>query len=97
MPAEPERVWQVLTAADALVSWARGITGVDWITPRPFGIGTRREVTVGRDAAALRERFYRWDVRSRPVASALAPASGARWSGRVTSALPFPRRCRGFR
>ncbi|WP_433621662.1 SRPBCC family protein [Nocardia sp. CA-120079] len=65
VPAEPERVWQLLTAADALVSWARGITGVDWITPRPFGIGTRREVTVGRGAAALRERFYRWDENKR--------------------------------
>ncbi|MEV2225598.1 SRPBCC family protein [Nocardia vinacea] len=61
VPAEPERVWHLLTADDALVSWARGITGVDWITPRPFGIGTRREVTVGHGAAALRERFYRWD------------------------------------
>ena len=53
-------VWSVLTAHDALVSWARLITASEWTSSRPFGVGTTRTVTLGR-AAALRERFYRWD------------------------------------
>lgn len=59
--AAPDRVWRALTADDALVSWAAGITGSQWSSPRPFGVGTTRTVTVGRGAAALRERFFRWD------------------------------------
>lgn len=54
-------VWSVLTAHDALVSWARLITASEWTSSRPFGVGTTRTVTLGHGAAALRERFYRWD------------------------------------
>ncbi|OZM74453.1 MxaD family protein [Amycolatopsis antarctica] len=63
--APPEVVWRVLAADDALTSWARGITGTHWTSPRPFGVGTTRTVTVGHGVAALRERFYRWDENER--------------------------------
>lgn len=59
--AAPDRVWHTLTADDALVSWAKGITGAEWTTPRPLGVGATRTVTVARGAAALKERFYRWE------------------------------------
>ncbi len=65
VPVPPDRVWEAFSADDALVSFTRAITGADWTSPRPFGIGTTRTVTVGQGAAALRERFYRWDEGSR--------------------------------
>ncbi|GAB3452059.1 SRPBCC family protein [Actinophytocola sediminis] len=72
LPAPADRVWQALTADDALVSWARGITGAEWTSPRPFGVGTTRTVTVGRGVAALRERFYRWETGHRMTFTATA-------------------------
>jgi uncharacterized protein YndB with AHSA1/START domain len=72
IPASAERVWQVLTADDALVSWARGITGAQWTSPRPFGVGATRTVTVGSGAAALHERFYRWEPGHRMTFTATA-------------------------
>ena len=32
-----------------------------WTSPRPFGIGTAREVVLPLRAATVRERFFRWD------------------------------------
>ncbi|MEU2001230.1 SRPBCC family protein [Rhodococcus sp. NPDC019627] len=61
LSTDPAHVWSVLTAHDALVSWSRLITASDWTSHRPFGIGTTRTVTLGHGAAALRERFYRWE------------------------------------
>ncbi|GAB2663301.1 SRPBCC family protein [Saccharopolyspora gloriosae] len=65
VPVPPGQVWEAFTADDALVSFSRAITGAEWTSPRPFGVGTTRTVTVGRGAASLRERFYRWDEGSR--------------------------------
>ncbi|WP_280260197.1 SRPBCC family protein [Nocardia abscessus] len=58
--AGPDAVWAALTADDALVSWSRVITGMEWTSPRPFGVGATRTVTLGR-LLQLDERFYRWD------------------------------------
>ncbi len=55
-----ESLWQTLKSDGALTSWARGITGADWTSARPFGIGTTRTVRAGA-FAALNERFFRWD------------------------------------
>lgn len=59
-----ERLWEAITADDALVSWSPGVTKVSWLTPRPFGVGTRREVTIA-GLATVREHFYRWEEGSR--------------------------------
>lgn len=64
IPAPVETVWDALTADDALVSWSPVITAARWTSPRPFGIGTTRDVTLG-GFLTLAERFYRWDERSR--------------------------------
>jgi hypothetical protein len=58
------QVWDTLTADDALVSWSPVITAARWTTPRPFGAGTTREVTLG-GVLCLDERFYRWEENSR--------------------------------
>ncbi|MBT2265634.1 SRPBCC family protein [Rhodococcus erythropolis] len=59
-----ESMWQTLTSDGALASWAHGITGADWTSARPFGIGTTRTVRAGA-LAALNERFFRWDEGNR--------------------------------
>ncbi|WP_280397273.1 SRPBCC family protein [Nocardia carnea] len=64
IPASRQQVWATLTADDALVSWSPVITAARWTSPRPFGVGTTRQVTLG-GALRLDERFYRWDENSR--------------------------------
>ena len=56
----PESIWAALTADNTLVSWSPLVTGLRWTTPRPFGVGTTREVTMLR-LLTKRERYYRWD------------------------------------
>lgn len=60
VPVPPERTWAALTADDTLVSWTDLVTGLRWTSPRPFGVGTTREITMLRLITA-RERYYRWD------------------------------------
>jgi Polyketide cyclase / dehydrase and lipid transport len=60
VPCPPERTWAALTADETLVSWTPVVTGLRWTSPRPFGVGTTREVTLLRLITA-RERYYRWD------------------------------------
>jgi hypothetical protein len=60
LPVPPERTWAALTADDTLVSGTALVTGLRWTSPRPFGVGTTREVTMLRLITA-RERYYRWD------------------------------------
>jgi len=60
VPVSPEHTLAALTADETLVSWTRVVTGLRWTSPRPFGVGTTREVTLLRLITA-RERFYRWE------------------------------------
>lgn len=71
-PASTSVVWETFSADDALVSWSRLITEAKWTSPRPFGVGTTRTVTIGHGAIALRERFYRWDEGTRMTFAAEA-------------------------
>lgn len=64
LPFAPARVWETLTAADALVSWSSVVTSATWTSPRPFGVGTTREVVLG-GSVRLVERFYRWNENER--------------------------------
>ena len=66
----PERTWAALTADDTLVSWSPLVTGLRWTTPRPFDVGTTREVTVLRFVTA-RERYYRWESGQRNTFTAV--------------------------
>ncbi len=70
--ADVEKVWARLSADDALVSWSRLITGTTWTSPRPFSVGTTRDVVVGRGVAALRERYFHWDEHKRMTFTAVA-------------------------
>jgi hypothetical protein len=52
-------VWSELTADDAL-HWCRILQDVRWTSPRPFGVGTTREVKALWGANLLREHYFRW-------------------------------------
>jgi hypothetical protein len=68
--APPDKTWAALTADDTLVSWSPLVTRLHWTTPRPFGVGTTREVTILRLITA-RERYYRWEQGRRKTFTAV--------------------------
>src|ERR1700754_1098643 len=56
--ATPEQVWASLTSDVSLAAWGPAIRKVTGTSPRPFGVGTTREVV---SAGSVRERYFRWD------------------------------------
>lgn len=62
LPVPPERVWESIASEASLSGW-RGlhVPRLTWTSPRPFGIGTTREVVLPLGAMTVRERFFRWD------------------------------------
>jgi len=54
------KVWEELTAEGTL-HWCRILQDVRWTSPRPFGVGTTREVKALQGANFLRERYFRWE------------------------------------
>jgi hypothetical protein len=58
VPYPPEQTWAAITS-EGVSSWTKGVRKVTW-SPRPFGVGTTREVDMG-GSFKLRERFFRWD------------------------------------
>jgi len=59
--APPERVWASLTSDESVKAWGLGVRSLTWTSPRPFGVGTTREVVLPGGAMTLREEFFRWD------------------------------------
>ena len=59
--APPERVWESLASDESLAAWGPSVKEVNWLSPRPFGVGTTREVVLAGGLARVRERFFRWD------------------------------------
>ncbi len=53
-------VWAELTADDAL-HWCRILHDVSWTSPRPFGVGTTREVKALWGANLLHEHYFLWE------------------------------------
>jgi Polyketide cyclase / dehydrase and lipid transport len=53
-------VWADLCGDDAL-HWCRILQEVKWTSPRPFGVGTTREVNALWGANRIREHYFRWD------------------------------------
>ncbi len=58
--ASPEQVWASLTSDDSLSAWGSTLRELTWTSPRPFGVGTTREVAP-LAGPRVRERYYRWD------------------------------------
>lgn len=59
--APPDVVWTSLASDHSLADWGSSVQSVTWTTPRPFGIGTTREVAMPGGLARVREHFFRWD------------------------------------
>lgn len=57
----PERVWSALTSDRSMADWGLGIHSLRWTSPRPFGVGTTREVVLPGRVMTVRERFFRWE------------------------------------
>jgi hypothetical protein len=53
-------VWDSLVSDESLAAWGPAIKDVTWTSPRPFGVGTTREVTTP-GGGRMRERYFRWD------------------------------------
>ncbi|RDH78865.1 SRPBCC family protein [Mycolicibacterium moriokaense] len=58
--APPAKVWEQLTSDDSIAAWGPAVKDVTWTSPRPFGVGTTREV-LAPGGAIMRERFFRWE------------------------------------
>jgi hypothetical protein len=58
--APPEKVWESLISDESLTAWSPMIKELTWTSPRPFGVGTTREVKP-LGGPRVRERYYRWD------------------------------------
>jgi hypothetical protein len=53
-------VWGELTGERPL-HWCRILQDVSWTSPRPFAVGTTREVKALWGANMLREHYFRWE------------------------------------
>jgi hypothetical protein len=60
----PERVWESLVSDGSLSDWGLGIK-LSWMSPRPFGVGTQRQVTLPGGLMTVNERFFLWDEGTR--------------------------------
>ncbi|TPG34608.1 SRPBCC family protein [Mycolicibacterium hodleri] len=59
--APPDKVWESLASDESLAAWSATVSAVNWQSPRPFGVGTTREVVLAPGLSRVRERFLRWD------------------------------------
>src|SRR6476661_6467816 len=61
LPVPPERLWESLQSEESMAAWGPALKSLRWTSPRPFGVGTSREVTLPLGLITVRERFFRWD------------------------------------
>ncbi|OKH75365.1 polyketide cyclase [Mycobacterium sp. SWH-M5] len=59
--APPEQVWASLTSDESLAAWGASVKSVDCLSPRPFGVGTTREVALAPGLVRVHETFFRWE------------------------------------
>ncbi len=59
LPVSAEQAFRALEDERSWPQWFDGIRRVEWTSPRPFGVGTTRTVTLG--AATVYEHFFRWE------------------------------------
>ena len=53
-------MWESLVSDESIAAWGATLKSVTWTSPRPFGVGTTREVAtpVG---LRMRERYFLWE------------------------------------
>ena len=60
LDASPEQVFAVFEDPDSWPVWAAAIKKVTWTSPKPFEVGTTRDVDI-MGALTAHERFFIWD------------------------------------
>lgn len=65
LPVPPERVWESLVSDESVAAWGLGVQTLRWTSPRPFGVGTTREVVLPLRSMTVREQFFAWDEGNR--------------------------------
>jgi uncharacterized protein YndB with AHSA1/START domain len=58
--ATPEQIFEVFEDAEAWTVWVPLIQKVEWTSPRPFGVGTTRTVTM-KGGLVGKELFLAWE------------------------------------
>lgn len=61
--ATPEQIFAVFEDENSWPKWFTGIVGVEWTSPKPFGVGTTRTVNLG--ALKVYENFIHWEENKR--------------------------------
>ena len=61
--ATPEQIFAVFEDENSWPQWFTGIIGVEWTSPKPFGVGTTRTVNLG--AIKVYEHFIHWEDNQR--------------------------------
>ncbi len=91
LPAET--VWAELTR-DGTLDWCRGLK-ITWLSPRPFGVGTRRQARLLR-ALRVREEYFIWEEGSRKAffVTAVRPSAYRRSAEDYLIDALGPDRCR---
>lgn len=57
--ATPERLFEVFEDETAWPKWFKDIVSVEWTSPKPFGVGTTRNVEL--KAMSVSEKFFIWE------------------------------------
>jgi Polyketide cyclase / dehydrase and lipid transport len=74
VPYPAEQTWAALTG-EGVPAWTKGMKRLTWTSPRPFGVGTTREIEMG-GGFMLRERFFRWEEGHRKTFTGVADTLG---------------------
>ncbi len=61
--ASPERVFDVFEDGKSWPKWFKEVVKVEWTSPKPFGVGTTRTVTL--KTMTVHEKFIAWDTGKR--------------------------------
>ncbi|MGB5813345.1 MAG: SRPBCC family protein [Polyangiales bacterium] len=60
LDATPRQVFDVFEDPDSWPVWVRAIKRVTWTSPKPFGVGTTRDVEI-LGGLVTHERFFAWE------------------------------------
>ncbi|GGC64223.1 SRPBCC family protein [Hoyosella rhizosphaerae] len=60
IPVDIDEMWSEL-GGEAPLSWCKLVKSAQYITERPFGLGTRRRLTLMPGLATVEERYFLWN------------------------------------
>jgi Polyketide cyclase / dehydrase and lipid transport len=92
LPADT--VWAELTR-DGTLDWCRGLQ-ITWLTPRPFGVGTKRQAKLLGVLLRVQEEYFIWEEGRRMAffVKAVRPAAYRRAAEDYVVEALGPDRCR---